>query len=230
MNTLRLSEIFVSVQGEGLLTGVPSTFVRTSGCNLRCHWCDTRETSWEPQGDTVSVDDVFREVTDLGQRHVVLTGGEPLLSEGGMALARRLRAQGHHLTLETAASFDPDTYGAEADLFSISPKLSGSTPTGTRFVQMHEERRWQPKWIRTLMDRGPYQLKFVVGQPEELDEVDEAVKTLGGDRERVLLMPEGTTEERIAEVSAWLVPACIERGFRFADRLHIRLFGNRRGT
>ena len=229
-DSIWLSEIFSSVQGEGILTGTPSVFVRTSGCNLRCKWCDTRETSWEPRGTRVSVDEVARRVMGQGIKHVVLTGGEPLLSEGGLRLGGILRDKGHHLTIETAASFNPDTFEPMADLFSISPKLRSSTPSDPRFALLHEERRWRPRWIRELMKRGDYQLKFVVGQTSDLDEIAIAVDILQADPSRVLVMPEGTSVERIDEVSRWLVPEAIGRGWRFSDRLHIRLFGNTRGT
>ena len=224
-----LSEIFSSIQGEGILTGTPSTFVRTSGCNLRCKWCDTPETSWAPKGERVSVDEVARRISANALKHVVLTGGEPLLSEGALRLGDILRERGHHLTIETAASFHPDTFNPQADLFSISPKLSSSTPDG-RFSILHERRRWRPRWIRNLMERGEYQLKFVVSGTKDLDEIAIAVATLKADPTRVLLMPEGMSVERIDEVSRWLVPEAISRGWRFADRLHIRLFGHTRGT
>lgn len=225
-----LSELFVSIQGEGMLAGLPSTFIRTSGCNLRCVWCDTPETSWEPKGQRRSADSIVEEVHALGVRHVVLTGGEPLLSEGALQAARALRLLGHHLTIETAAAFSPSHFavGAEADLFSISPKLRSSTPEG-RFSVMHEERRWKPAWITALM-QNEYQLKFVVAEQSDLRAVDEAVAELKPARERVLLMPEGTSAARLDEVGRWLAPACVERGYRFCDRLHVRLFGHTRGT
>ena len=230
VNSIWLSELFVSVQGEGLLTGMPSTFVRTSGCNLRCAWCDTPETSWKPEGERRSVASIVEEVHALGVSHVVLTGGEPLISEGALKAAMQLRALGHHLTIETAAAFSPGHFEtpAEADLFSISPKLRSSTPEG-RFAQLHEERRWKPAWIKALM-KGEYQLKFVVAERDDLDAVDAAVAELKPAKDRVLLMPEGTSSERLDEVGAWLSQACIDRGYRFCDRLHVRLFGHTRGT
>jgi 7-carboxy-7-deazaguanine synthase len=229
-DSIWLSEIFTSIQGEGILTGTPSTFVRTSGCNLRCKWCDTRETSWEPKGKRVSVAEVARRVSGKAIKHVVLTGGEPLLSEGALRLGDLLRESGHHLTIETAASFHPDTFNPSADLFSISPKLRSSTPTDPRFSLLHEERRWRPRWIRNLMGRSEYQLKFVVSDASDLDEIAIAVDSLEADPARVLVMPEGTTVQRIDEVSQWLVPETVGRGWRFSDRLHIRLFGHTRGT
>ena len=124
---LWLSEIFHSIQGEGSLAGVPSTFVRSSGCNLRCRWCDTRETSWEPRGKRVTIEKLVADVRDEGLRHVVLTGGEPMLSPGMAKLSATLRDHGLHITVETAASILPP-FPFPADLFSISPKLSVLRP------------------------------------------------------------------------------------------------------
>jgi 7-carboxy-7-deazaguanine synthase len=89
---MRISEIFYSVQGEGILAGVPSVFIRTSGCNLRCSWCDTPYTSWKPEGEDLSIDEVFDRATAFtAARHVVITGGEPMIASGVVELSARLR-------------------------------------------------------------------------------------------------------------------------------------------
>src|SRR5580692_1943034 len=98
---VKIAEIFYSVQGEGSLVGVPSVFVRTSGCNLRCAWCDTPYTSWHPEGDELSLDEIAARVDVYPQaRHVVLTGGEPLIAPHVVELAERFRARGLHITIE----------------------------------------------------------------------------------------------------------------------------------
>src|SRR6187397_86153 len=97
-----ISEIFYSIQGEGMLTGVPSVFVRTSGCNLRCRWCDTMYASWKPEGGEMSVAEILSAVEQWPGRHVVLTGGEPMVARGIRELAEALRARGMHITVETA--------------------------------------------------------------------------------------------------------------------------------
>ncbi len=225
---MRIAEIFRSIQGEGVLTGVPSVFIRASGCNLRCVWCDTPYTSWRPEGAVQSVAEICAAVAAYAPtRHVVVTGGEPLIASDAPDLVRRLQGMGLHVTVETAGTVSSDT---PADLMSISPKLSGSTPPGQPWAARHEERRLAPGVLAGLMALGPYQLKFVVGAPQELDEVDALVHALSADRERVLLMPEGRSVERLDEVSAWLTAACIERGYRFSDRLQVRLWGDTRGT
>src|SRR5271170_4272381 len=105
---MRLAEIFYSIQGEGKLTGVPSTFVRVSGCNLRCVWCDTPYASWAPEGEDAAVSEIVDRVRGLGARHVVITGGEPMIMPEIGELCEALKGAGHHLTMETAATvFSP---------------------------------------------------------------------------------------------------------------------------
>ena len=133
-----ISEIFHSIQGEGELTGVPSVFVRASGCNLRCTWCDTKYASWNPEGEERSIDEIVEKVASFPARHVVLTGGEPMVAKGIRELALRLRENGLHITLETAGTLAPD--GIACDLASLSPKLSNSTPDalGEGWRERHE--------------------------------------------------------------------------------------------
>jgi 7-carboxy-7-deazaguanine synthase len=228
---MKIAEIFYSIQGEGLLSGVPSVFVRTSGCNLRCWFCDSDFTSWHPEGETLSVDEVLHRVAVFPARHVVVTGGEPMIAPGIGDLCLGLRRRGYHITIETAATvFKP----VECDLASLSPKLSSSTPhqrEGGRFAARHERLRLQPDVIAAFMERHEYQLKFVIDRPDDLPEVEAVLACLQEvDRSRVLLMPQGVTAEEVRERGLWLVEACKERGFRYCPRLHIELYGNRRGT
>jgi len=170
---MRLSELFYSIQGEGKLVGVPSVFVRASGCNLRCAWCDTPYASWDPEGEAVPDDEIVRRVGEYDARHVVLTGGEPMIMPEIEPLAAALHARGHHLTVETAATvFKP----LPIDLASLSPKLSNSTPhdrEGGRFADLHDRQRLRPEVIQRFVDqardhRGDVQLKFVVSAEPDL--------------------------------------------------------------
>jgi 7-carboxy-7-deazaguanine synthase len=220
---LRIAELFYSVQGEGTLVGVPSVFVRTSGCNLRCAWCDTPYTSWQPEGEERSVDSIVNEVESFGAKHVVVTGGEPMIAPEIGELTRRLRG---HLTIETAGTVDADV---RCDLMSISPKLSNSTPEG-RFAAQHERLRKQPAVLRSLIQRFAYQLKFVVVSAADLDEIHSLIKETGADPERVVLMPEGIDTAVLAERGRWLVEICKREGYRYSPRLHVDLWGARRGV
>lgn len=224
---MRISEIFHSIQGEGVLAGVSSVFIRTSGCNLRCTWCDTPYTSWKPEGAERSVEEILQAIAGYPARHVVLTGGEPMLFEESVALTTRLRALGHHITIETAGTvFRP----VACDLMSISPKLANSTPHQDPFWSVqHDKLRLQPEVLRRLMGHCEYQLKFVVAAPEDLNEIHPLVASLGAAADRVLLMPEGRNAETLNERSVWIAEVCKQFGYRYSPRLHVLLWGDRRG-
>jgi 7-carboxy-7-deazaguanine synthase len=224
---MRIAEIFYSVQGEGGLVGVPSIFVRTSGCNLRCAWCDTPYTSWNPEGDDLSIDEIVsRTAAFSAARHVVLTGGEPMIAPGIADLSRRFRERGMHITIETAGTvFAP----VECDLMSISPKLANSVPDGV-FQAQHERLRIQPDVLRRLMSLYEHQLKFVIARAEDVDEVRAVIAQLEAHASRVILMPEGITPETLDARGVWIAEICKQYGFRFSPRLHVHLWGNKRGV
>jgi len=226
-----VSEIFYSIQGEGRLAGQPSAFIRLAGCNLRCAWCDTPYASRDARGDRLTAAEVLDRISGYPTRFVVLTGGEPMLQEELTELTRALRAGGYHITIETAGTvWRP----VECDLASISPKLSNSTPgrnTQARLAAEHERRRINLPVLRRLVREFAHELKFVIQQPEDVNEAAELVRQIGCVRpEDVVLMPEGTTVQVLTERSAWLSELCKRYGFRFGPRLHIYLYGNRPGT
>src|SRR5215204_5101358 len=172
---MKISEIFHSVQGEGKLAGVPSVFVRASGCNLRCSWCDTPYASWDPEGEELGVEEIVRRVGTFESKHVVLTGGEPMIMPEITDLTRELkrRLRDVHVTIETAATvWKP----VELDLASLSPKLANSTPRereGGRFAQVHEKQRINVEVIQRFIDDSPdFQLKFVVSSEDDLREIE----------------------------------------------------------
>ncbi len=223
---MKISEIFYSVQGEGSLVGVPSVFVRTSGCNLRCSWCDTPYTSWQPEGSEWTLDAILAEVERHGARHVVVTGGEPMIAPAVVELTRGLRERRRHITIETAGTV---TEPVECDLMSISPKLANSTPEGS-WGKRHDRLRIQPEVLRELMARYEYQLKFVIAAAGDVEEAERVIELVGADRGKVILMPEGIEAGALRERGVWVAELCKERGFRFSPRLHVELYGNRRGT
>ena len=224
---MRISEIFYSVQGEGSLMGVPSIFIRTSGCNLRCSWCDTPYTSWHPEGDEMSLETILARLAEWPQAgHVVVTGGEPMIAPGIPELTEALRARGLHITIETAGTvFAP----VACDLMSISPKLSNSTPQGP-FRNQHERLRIQPAVLNQLMAICDYQLKFVIAAESDLAEARQLIATLRAPASKVILMPEGISVETQNARSPWVSELAKQHGYRFSPRLHIYLYGNKRGT
>jgi len=233
---VRIAEIYASLQGEGMLAGTPSAFVRTSGCNLRCIWCDTPFTSWEPEGDDRSVADILDAVRATGARHAVVTGGEPLLFRDTVTLCAALQAEGVHVTVETAGTVLPPGFAEPlADLVSISPKLASSAPaadTPGGWRDRHAAARRRDDVIRALASPGRHQLKFVIDSPADFAEAADWVTDLAGaiDRSAVFMMPQGRTRAELDRTTAWLGPACHRAGFHLAPRHHIAWFGATRGS
>jgi 7-carboxy-7-deazaguanine synthase len=228
---MRIAEIFYSVQGEGRLIGIPSVFVRTSGCNLRCVWCDTPYTSWRPQGEEWKINTITREVGKYPARHIVITGGEPFLAPELSELTHELKGRGKHITIETAGTI----YKSVAcDLMSVSPKLANSTPwkkENGKFAAAHEARRLNFAVLQQLVDEHDYQLKFVVDDKKDFAEIARVIGRLKNiEPSQVLIMPQGKRPSELREKSAWIVELCKKSGYGFTPRLHIELYGNRRGT
>jgi 7-carboxy-7-deazaguanine synthase len=213
-----------------MLAGTPSVFVRTSGCNLRCVWCDTPYTSWKPEGEERLLGDILADVRRRWATHVVVTGGEPMLADRIVDLTKGLKEIDQHITIETAGTaYQP----VICDLMSISPKLANSTPTrreGGRWAEQHDRLRYRPDVLRQLMTEYPYQLKFVVTSPDDLPEIEKVLTETDADRDRVLLMPEGTTAEAIYDKAKWIVDICKRERFRYSPRLQIDLWGDTRGV
>jgi 7-carboxy-7-deazaguanine synthase len=316
---MRIAEIFRSIQGEGRLTGTASIFVRSSGCNLRCGYCDTPYASWTPEGEELSVEEIVARVDELQQSgappflvpfsgqsaetplspsgrgaggegvmqpedeapggrllttsvttplsrfgrgaggegvrglsrfspsengtvpfpnaspsnvgHVVLTGGEPMLFAELIPLTARLRAQGWHITIETAGTL---YLPVACDLMSISPKLSNSTPPperDPRWSWRHTLNRHAPEVIRRLAAEYDCQWKFVIDHPKDCGEVDAYLTEFPEiERSRVMLMPQGTDADALTEKAAWLKPYGAQRGLQFCPRRQIEWFGAKRGT
>lgn len=232
---LPINELFYSLQGEGKLAGVPSVFVRTSGCNLRCWYCDSYHTSWEPNHAWMSIDDICTEVESYDQAdHVVITGGEPMMHDDIEPLIDRLAAEDYHITVETNGTIHREV---PIDLASISPKLASSTPTAERdprgdgeWAERHEDRRIDLDALTKLIDTYDSQLKFVVTDSKDIAEINDLVSQIRDatntpiSDEDVLLMPEGMTTERLAETRERTAQLAMEHGYRYTPRLHVNLW------
>lgn len=224
---MKISEIFYSLQGEGALIGTPSVFVRTTGCNLRCTWCDTPYTSWMPEGEEHSLESIVDQVNSYEASHVVITGGEPMIAAQIDELTQRLH---QHVTIETAGTVDTPV---RCDLMSISPKLANSIPhdrDGGRWAQQHDRLRYQPEILKRLTQFYPYQLKFVIVDPSDLAQVRSIVEEIGAAKNRVILMAEGVDAATLSERGRWLAEISKREGYRYTPRLHVDLWGNRRGV
>ncbi|MHC4646235.1 MAG: 7-carboxy-7-deazaguanine synthase QueE [Planctomycetota bacterium] len=224
---MRVSEIFYCLQGEGTLAGVPSVFVRLTGCPLRCRWCDTKYAWDEKAGLYYDAEKIVKTVQQWPCKFVVITGGEPMINSDLPDLANRLKVAGKHITIETAGIvFIPDM---PCDLMSISPKLSNSAPDDAETAELHESSRLDLAVLRKLTGGYRYQLKFVVDSQADLDEVRQTIEDIGSvGSENVMLMPQARTRQELLAKSPMVAGMCQSAGFTFCQRLHILLWNGRR--
>ena len=241
-------EIFFTVQGEGRNVGLPTVFVRTSLCNLHCRWCDTDYT-WNWEGTPfvhdrdsdpgyakyrreelildLPVAEVAEKAAAYGCPNFVFTGGEPLLHEvdwiGSMKILRSKLGEKTHFEIETNGTRKPGEKFLELiGQLNVSPKLSNSGVAASL--------RTREPVLQFLAATGKADFKFVVETEADLEEVRELVGLSGISADHVFLMPKGIFTAELDERAAWLVEQCQAHGFRFSDRLHVRLFGSRRGV
>ena len=226
---MQIVEIFYSLQGEGFLAGVPSVFVRLAGCPLRCRWCDTKYAWSEDAGRPYGIDEITQVIQHRRCKHVVITGGEPMVHPGLPELVRECKAAGRHVTIETAGiAYIPDL---PCDLMSISPKLSNSVPDDVRSATMHEDSRLDLAVLGELISNYNHQLKFVVDSVNDLAEIQEILDKLGGvDTEKVMLMPQVATRDELLSQAPMVAEMCKLVGFAFSQRLQVLLWNSERGT
>ncbi len=240
-------EIFFTLQGEGVSAGLPAVFVRSSLCNLHCRWCDTDHTwnfegtPWTHEKDAdpayrkhrkaevtleLAAGEIVRRVAAYPCRRVVLTGGEPLLQqEGWLEVIAGLRAidPAYVFEIETNGTKMPSpAFRAAVDQFNVSPKLANSG--------MEERLRTAPAVLAAFAAEPKAWFKFVARGPEDAAEILAFTREYSIPPERVLVMPEGRTAAELDRHAADTAACCLLHGWRFCDRLHVRLWGDRRGV
>ncbi len=217
--TGRIADVFFSIQGEGPTAGMPAVFVRLQGCSVGCAWCDTKY-SWDPAaGRGVALEDLVEEASAFSCRRSVITGGEPLESPLFAPLVQALKARGFTLEAETSGTLPPPA--VPVDQWNVSVKLAGSG--------VPEAKRINPDAIREFLRLGAW-WKFVVVDAADVAEVLRLAERFAIPREKILLMPEGVRREEILERSPRVWEECKRYRFRFSPRLHILLWGARRGV
>lgn len=226
---MKYSEIFFSIQGEGKLTGVPSIFIRTSYCNLRCVWCDTPYTSWHPEDKEISIAEILREIEGSDCKYIVITGGEPFVQKDELVfLCDKLFERGYYITIETNATIYAPV---KAHLISMSPKLKNSSPPpDSKYFQMHNKNRIKPEVIQQFLAEYDCQVKFVVDSQDDIEEITELEKSIPIPAEKIYLMPQGRNSKEIEGKRQWIVEVCKARNYRYSPRLQIQTWGGKRGV
>jgi 7-carboxy-7-deazaguanine synthase len=222
---LRLSEVFgPTIQGEGPSQGHPAWFVRLSGCNLSCVWCDTPYTwDWRGQNGTAYnrvAETTPREVADVAyelnaamdSEMLVLTGGEPLLQQKALTeLVGRLSAR--RIEVETNGTITPRLKGVH---YNISPKLANAGCAGS----------WKPETLDSFPEGSI--LKFVVDEQDDFAEIEMRLRSLTVRRD-VWVMPQGRTAREVEAKLGWVFDGAAVRGWKVSSRLHVLAHGDRRG-
>jgi len=201
-----VTEIFVSIQGEGEVIGTPSNFIRLAGCHLRCIWCDTKYSWFKYEGKLMSIEEILRSI-DNNIKVTTITGGEPLLQDL-VPLVSKLKENGHKVIIETSGTIRPNEKLRKlVDVFSVSPKLSNAG-----FVIKYDLKN----------EDWPTYYKFVILNPrEDLKEVYEFVKRNNINPEKVIVQPDGRRRDYInalRELSETLLE--MKLPFRVLPQLH----------
>ncbi len=228
-DTLKLSELFVSLQGEGPSLGKPCAFLRLAGCNLHCRFCDTKYTwdfqtyRYEDEVRIRSVADVASEILATGQPRLVVTGGEPLIQRRALERLLALLPSTFVVEVETNGTFAPgEALAARVDQWNVSPKLeNGGDPRAARVV---------PAALGALLATGRAYLKFVLDAASDAEEALALARELGVASERVLFMPQATTPGELSARAPLVAAEALARGVGYSHRLHVELWGGRRGT
>lgn len=238
--TLTSDGVFHTVQGEGKYLGVPSIFVRLSACNLRCEWpngdgtytkCDTPYSSHEPERNLRSIREIADEILAIKCKHVVVTGGEPMLQQNVVLLIDELAKGGKFVTVETNGTIYRE---CKAAFWSVSPKLATSCHHLSEHFEMHHSKRMNLKALADIVKR-PHQLKFVANSKHDIDEIKSMITAIasingGYDCENVYLMPQGVSPEQFDKKLPWIIEAAKENGWNVTDRFHVRVWGHKRGV
>ena len=229
LRTLKVSEIFESIQGEGASAGEPAVFLRLATCNLHCAWCDTKYTwdfnnyRYEAEVTTRSVAEVAARVESASARRLVVTGGEPLMQQTGVAELLRGLPAGFVIEVETNGTLEPAReLVARVDQWNVSPKLSKS---GNR-----RSLRLRPQVLATFKASGRAWLKLVVADEADVEEAEQLIRELSWPLARVLFMPEASTRRELLHRAPFVAAAALARGVAVSPRLHLEQFDGRRGT
>lgn len=210
---MRISEIFYSIQGEGTNTGAPAIFIRLAGCHLRCVWCDSKFTWDMKSGKEMSTAAIIKVINKYPCKHLVITGGEPLIQQSGIK-ELLLKLPEYYVEIETSGTI-VSFISEFINQYNCSPKLKNSKNRPMSLQKFPEEKTWY---------------KFVVDKKSDTKEIKEMMKKYSLPKEKIILMPQGITREEMTEKSPWIAEICKKENWHFSTRLHIEIWGNKRGV
>jgi 7-carboxy-7-deazaguanine synthase len=226
---MRVCEVFKSFQGEGRLVGTPSIFVRFWGCNLKCKWCDEKKCLYKKNIKEIGMNKIISLVEDYNCKHVVITGGEPLLHNEIIDFCNILKDKGYHITLETNGTIIKKNI--KVDLISISPKLSNSNPdfADNQQLSSYNQKRLNLDIIKYYMTKYDYQIKFVVKKEDDFKEINEIIFKLKDisifDEENILVMPLASSRKQLFMIQQRVVNWCLKYNYRYCNRLQLQVWG-----
>ncbi|MBI4975538.1 7-carboxy-7-deazaguanine synthase QueE [Candidatus Peregrinibacteria bacterium] len=208
---MQISEIFYSIQGEGVNIGKPAIFIRLNLCDLRCVWCDSKYTWRKEFGKEMTIEKIIKEIKKYPAKHLVITGGEPLIQQ--KELINLLKKLGDYfIEIETNGTIQPlEELTKLINQYNCSPKLKNAKTKNRELKKFPAEKTYY---------------KFVVERKKDIDEIKKIMKTL--DKEKIILMPQGTTKKNLAKTSKLLAEICKKENLRFTPRLHMEIWGNKR--
>ena len=228
IGNLKISEVFYSLQGEGIDIGKPAIFIRTALCNLTCVWCDTKYTwdwhhyEYDKEVSELSISEIEEQLSRFDTKHCVITGGEPLIQQMKLAsLLSSLKSKHYFIEVETNGTIFPlYILDKSVDRWNVSPKLLNSSVP-------KQQREIRPCLEYFAKNPKAY-MKFVICDPSDVAEVKALSTEYRIETPRIILMPEGNSIEDIIEKSRWLAEICLTNGYILSVRLHSLLWSGSR--
>ena len=225
---MKVSEIFSSIQGEGPHAGKPSIFLRTALCNLKCVWCDTKYTwDWDnydysKEVHEVPIEKVIEKIKEFEPKHLVITGGEPLIQQNDIASLLSKLGDDYFVEVETDCTIIPNSAMLEhVNHWNVSPKTSNSGNS--------REAREIPQCYDFFIKLENSVFKFVIENETDLVEIDELITKYSIPKNKILLMPQASTKDELNLKKEEIEKIAIAKGLLFSSRLQVERWGNQRG-
>ena len=225
---MQINEIFKSIQGEGPNFGKPAIFLRTAQCNLKCTWCDTKYTwDWENYDYTkevkeMTLEEIKEQILDLEIKHLVITGGEPLLQQDDLADLLSFLKPDFYVEIETNCTILPNKMLTDlVDQWNVSPKTENSGNP----LELYENN----ECYYFFANQENCFFKYVVEDESDIPEIKKFVTKYNIPENHVQLMTQASTKEEISAREKSISELAKANNFLFSPRLHVAMWGAQRG-